>query len=211
MRYSEFRKNLIVQEMSSGGMHALFYSRAECEFSREIVTMINQRNMRDKFIMVCAETYNEKLPLFVTCVPLLYTSNREVLTDDDLVLFVQNLRPNESQPQKRKPQQEKQADQDDGMLGYHQGELSDMFSFIDNEEVSNYHTNYDFVDDKNTSVAQKQQQQQQPPPPKKGDSSGFPQPIDTRRIDKLDGDLERYIAQREAEIVVDGAMAQRSI
>ena len=79
--------------MSQEQKHTLFYSN-HCGHSKDAMTLIASRGVRDRFVLICVEQYASALPRFVDCVPLLYTSNAEILTDEDLLLFLQNIRPN---------------------------------------------------------------------------------------------------------------------
>ena len=199
--------------------HTLFYSRSSCEFSKEVVDLIVQRGLRDRFTLICVETY-PNIPAFVNCVPLAYTTKGEILTDDDLVFFIRNI--NTQQQQQQQQQQQKVyggggSREDYGDISFHNDKLSDMFSFIDNEDNMAFNKDYEFIEpelppNQQPNYQQRPQQPQAQPQIQRRQTGNptFPDPIDTRRsTSKTDGsELERLIAQRDAEI---GGMTQRTI
>jgi hypothetical protein len=145
-----------------------------------------------------------------------YTTKGEVLTDDNLVFFIRNLQsPQQQQPQNQQSARQSQppeqqlyggSREDAGDISYHNDKLSDMFSFIDNEDNMAFNKDYDFIDSVDAPPQQQRQQgSAQHPQQMQRRQTGnptFPEPIDTRRnTNKTDGsELERLIAQRDAEI-----------
>ncbi len=168
----------------AGGKHALFYSRDPvCEFSSEIVDTIVKRGLRDRFTFVCVEAYSDKLPSFVDCVPLLYTTNHEVLTDDDLVFFVDNLRTPAAVPQpSRLPTAAASTDSVGDSFDGFDGLAAVGFSSYDGSTDDFVSTPFETFSNQGSRVV-----------------SSLGPPVDTREKDHFDGDLERYMAQREAD------------
>ena len=88
--------------------HVLFYSN-HCEHSLELLAIIAQKSLRDRFYLVCVERYAQALPAFVTSVPLVFSESQQVLVDDDLFLFINHLgggRPQQTQQQQVRPPQQ---------------------------------------------------------------------------------------------------------
>ena len=144
-----------LKNMQRPEKHTFFYSKT-CARSRDVATLISQRGVRDRFIFISVEQYQNSLPPFVKTVPLIYTSNSEVLTDDDLVLFVRHIQP--QQGSQGIPHQEPQGPLELASGG---SGLSDTFSFISgsgdqSDQMSS--RSYDFIE----SPQQQQQQQRQP-------------------------------------------------
>lgn len=67
----------------------LFYSNA-CGFSREIIQIITNNNLKERFMMVCVDNKNLKLPPFVDRVPLLYTHSKKLIADENLLNYVKS-------------------------------------------------------------------------------------------------------------------------
>lgn len=68
----------------------LFYSNL-CDFSKEVVQAINKYQIKDKFMLVCVDNKNLKLPPFVDRVPLIYTVSRKLFADDNLMNYLQSM------------------------------------------------------------------------------------------------------------------------
>lgn len=70
----------------------LFYSKF-CEYSSDIVSLLNKKGARGDFTLVCVDTIRNKLPVFVDRVPLIYTQNNMILYDDAIVTFIEKKYP----------------------------------------------------------------------------------------------------------------------
>ncbi len=67
----------------------LFYSNA-CAFSREIIQMITNNYLKERFMMVSVDNKNLTLPPFVDRVPLLYTSSKKLIADENLLNYIKS-------------------------------------------------------------------------------------------------------------------------
>ena len=67
--------------------NVLFYSRF-CKYSIEVVRILTKKDLRSRFVMVCVDNNRQQLPGFVDRVPLILTSNRRVLADDDVFHYL---------------------------------------------------------------------------------------------------------------------------
>ena len=72
--------------------HVLFYSNY-CSYSKEIINSILQKNLRHLFVLVCVDNKRAavQLPDFVDRVPLVFTVDRRILTDDAVQAFIDNM------------------------------------------------------------------------------------------------------------------------
>jgi hypothetical protein len=125
--------------------HTFFYSRTS-EPCRSAAALIQQRRLRDRFYFVDVDQYRRQLPNFISTVPLVYTQNSEVLTGDDLFLFVKHLHPPPPPPShptqqqqqqhggRNQQQQQQRQQQEVELEGFElsgaNASLSDAFSFI---------------------------------------------------------------------------------
>lgn len=178
------------------GKHTLFYSN-HCQHSREAVALLTRLNLRERFVLVCVERFAQQLPPFVDCVPLLYTTNREVLTDDDLFLFVQHLRaPEQRQPPQQQPQQpQRELELQPFQLGGGgDAAFSDSYSLLeDADDIAGTHSRgYIYLNDDDGGASADDHRR-----PAGGD---MPAPVETRRIDDFATELNRYKAERELDL-----------
>jgi hypothetical protein len=67
--------------------NVLFYSRF-CQYSNEVVRTLTKKDLRSRFVMVCVDNNRQQLPGFVDRVPLILTSDRIVLADDDVFRYL---------------------------------------------------------------------------------------------------------------------------
>ena len=71
--------------------HVLFYSNY-CDYSRDVLATVVQKGLRHLFVLVCVDKRSAlQLPDFVDRVPLIFTIDRRVLSDDAVGAFVDNL------------------------------------------------------------------------------------------------------------------------
>ena len=191
--------------MSQEQKHTLFYSN-HCGHSKDAMTLIASRGVRDRFVLICVEQYASALPRFVDCVPLLYTSNAEILTDEDLLLFLQNIRPNNTNKAAMvadvvDPTASELSAFDLSSSGGSAG-LSDSFSFIDssNEQQHQKPRGYIYISSPPTGDADAAPSPAPAPLPRNV-NSGFPKPVETRRqTGDFSSDLDRFKATRDNEI-----------
>lgn len=67
--------------------NVLFYSRF-CQYSNEVVSILTKKDLRSRFVMVCVDNNREQLPGFVDRVPLILTSDRHILADDNVFRYL---------------------------------------------------------------------------------------------------------------------------
>ena len=183
--------------------HTLFFSH-HCAHSKDVVELIARRNIRNRFIFVCAEQYAGNLPSFVDCVPLLYTFNQEILTDEDLFLFLQNIPNLQQQQQKQKQMVVKKAEPELDMEPYKIGGLTDTFSFIegdaelDSSSFESFSSPEAFEHLSSNKIPMQQQQRAAAIPSPNG---ALPQPIETRKQNSdFSSELDRFKATRDNDI-----------
>lgn len=104
----------------------LFFSNL-CEFCREVLSLLVKNNIKDHFILVCVDNKNLKLPPFVDRVPLIYTTNKKLFADENLMNYV-------------KTKFVQTSLQPYTLIGGNTGSYSENFSFLDN-------VNYDGLED----------------------------------------------------------------
>lgn len=68
----------------------LFYSNL-CDFSKEVLQNIAKYQIKDKFLLVCVDNKNLKLPPFVDRVPLIYTVSKKLFADENLMNYLQSM------------------------------------------------------------------------------------------------------------------------
>jgi hypothetical protein len=67
--------------------HVLFYSKY-CKYCTEVGQILTKKNLRAHFTMVCVDENRHQIPKFVDCVPMILTSSRQLLKDDDILAFL---------------------------------------------------------------------------------------------------------------------------
>jgi hypothetical protein len=67
--------------------HVLFYSNY-CHFSKNVLTNIIKKDLKEMFVLVCVDKRNIQLPDFVDRVPLIFTMDRRMLVDDAVSAFI---------------------------------------------------------------------------------------------------------------------------
>lgn len=70
----------------------LFFSNY-CEYSNEVLNLIIRKNIANEFMMVCVDTNKYNLPSFVDRVPVVFTKSEQVLSDDIIVKYINELYP----------------------------------------------------------------------------------------------------------------------
>lgn len=67
----------------------IFYSN-HCSFSRQILQIINEHHLKERFLVVCIDNPNLKLPPFVDRVPLAYTIQKKLYADENLLNYIKS-------------------------------------------------------------------------------------------------------------------------
>jgi hypothetical protein len=132
--------------------------------------MIAKNDLSDKFMLVCVDNNKLKLPSFVDRVPLIYTTQKQLYSDDNLVNYLKNQLSSSSTLQPY------------SLVGMGTCGLSDSFSFLNQEEDETGMRNFIFVG-----------MDQKINAPDEGDNKGYGAK-DGENV------LERYMADRNADI-----------
>lgn len=98
----------------------LFFSNY-CEYSKEVLNALHKKAIKQDFTVVCVDNAKFRLPEFVTCVPLIFTTRREILVDDRITEYLDELVP-------------PTRDIEPFSLQQGAGNYSDVFSFLDSAE-----------------------------------------------------------------------------
>jgi sulfite reductase alpha subunit-like flavoprotein len=94
----------------------LFYSNL-CEFCREVLAILSRNGAKEYFMMVCVDKQNITLPPFVDRVPLIYTTQKKLFADENLMNYIKSkFTQNTLQPYT--------------LVGGNTGSYSENFSFI---------------------------------------------------------------------------------
>jgi hypothetical protein len=95
----------------------LFYS-GHCDFSKEVLSEISKYQLKEKFMCVCVDNKNLRLPPFVDRVPLVYTVSKKLFADENLMNYV-------------KSHVETTSLQPYSLVGMNTGAYSENFSFLE--------------------------------------------------------------------------------
>ena len=114
----------------------VFFYSAHCMYSREALQLITSRDLRGFFVIVCVDKRSIQLPDFVDRVPLVYTIDRRVLTDEAVDAFIDTLA---QQVAARAPPPEDVSPWSVIEMG---GGLSDVFSFLECGDGGGYAHNF---------------------------------------------------------------------
>ena len=150
----------------------------------EVVSIISQNNLGGQFLQVNIDNSNYTIPPFVDRVPTIFIlGTRQVVVDDNVMYFLQQLRPAQQAPPQPSHQLEYMSDLNKG--------ISNQFSFIQESEDNITPLGYGFVG---------QQQQQH-------DIMMPPQSMKSEKMDNAV--IENYKAARDQELA--SFMPPRSI
>ena len=70
----------------------LFYSNL-CEYSKDILVLLQKRNMREKFLLVCIDSTNIKIPPLINRVPAILTVSRRIIMDEEVEKYIDSVSP----------------------------------------------------------------------------------------------------------------------
>lgn len=73
----------------------LFFS-SFCEYCNDIINLMIKKNIKQNFMMVCVDNKKYSIPSFVDRVPILFTKNDEVISDDTIINYIESLYPTET-------------------------------------------------------------------------------------------------------------------
>ena len=165
----------------------LFFSNL-CEFCREVLSLLAKHGLKDHFMMVCVDNRNLKLPPFVDRVPLLYTTQKNLYADENLVEYIKSkFVENSLQPYT--------------LVGGNTGSYSDNFSFIEESQ-------YDGLEDSARNYNTLGMDQAIYTPDTNDDGKGQHGGNGGRRGDNKV--LDKYMADRDADLQkIFGGQQQR--
>lgn len=122
--------------------NVLFYSN-RCVYSRDALQSITMRDLRSFFVIVCVDKRNTiQLPDFVDRVPLIYTIDKRVLTDEAVDAFIDTLSKQVSARAPANDDVSPWSTIEMGCKGGRGGGMSDMFSFLECGDGGGYSHNF---------------------------------------------------------------------
>jgi hypothetical protein len=68
----------------------LFYSNF-CDHSKDIINIINKKNVRDHFMFICVDNSKFKIPDFITVVPTLLTTKKQIIVGQNLYIYIDKI------------------------------------------------------------------------------------------------------------------------
>ncbi len=151
----------------------LFYSNL-CEFCREVISLLTKHSIKEQFMMVCVDNRNLNLPPFVDRVPLIFTTQKKLYADENLMEYIKSKFVQSSlQPY--------------ALVGGNTNAYSDNFSFIEDSQydgLEDSSRNYNLLGMDQTIYT-----------PETDDSKG--QQTNRRGEGKM---LDKFMADRDADI-----------
>ena len=165
----------------------LFYS-PDCEYSRQILGLVDQLKIRNQFVIININNSQYKLPAFVDRVPMIFIkASNQVVIDENLPEYIQTLAPAIASPNVNGPGE--MLTMSDVGRG-----ISDNFSFLDGGANAGGGS-YGFLDSAATMQPQPTQQMQ----PQQGHNE-LPS-IDASKQARFDAiEFERFTAQRDMDM-----------
>lgn len=115
----------IIFDLLKGNMDVkrdiVFYSN-HCNFSRQVLQIINEQHLKERFLVVCIDNKNLKLPPFVDRVPLVYTTQKKLYADENLMNYIKSyIQSNTLQPY--------------ALVGTNTSSYTDNYSFLSESEA----------------------------------------------------------------------------
>lgn len=116
--------------------HVLFYSNL-CQFSQETLRTISKKNIRDMFVNICIDNpkFKTSIPNFVDRVPLILTTENEIVIDDNIEIFL-NILTHGNARDELVPY---------SALEMSSNKLSDGFSYIDSNGSEEFGWSHNYV------------------------------------------------------------------
>jgi hypothetical protein len=154
-----------------------------CEFCREVLSLLAKHGLKEQFMLVCVDNKSLKLPPFVDRVPLIYTTQKKLYADENLMQYIKSkFVENSLQPYT--------------LVGGNTGSYSDNFSFIEDAQ-------YDGLEDSARNYNLLGMDQPIYTPDAKDDGNGGGKRGDNKVLDK-------YMADRDSDIQkIFGGQQQR--
>lgn len=81
--------------MQGGRKDILFYSN-NCDYCNEILSILVKKNIISRFMRVCVDENRFSLPAFVDRVPIVFTRNDEVISDEVILQYIEEAYPSQS-------------------------------------------------------------------------------------------------------------------
>jgi hypothetical protein len=194
----------------------LFYSNF-CEYSKHILVLVQKKDCRDSFVMVCVDNpaVRNRLPVEVDKVPMIITKTKHVISGDNIVKYIETFacmnssssggkqKESNHAPQQQAQQQNpnnpstnhtSQSPSDPSAFSFDTGmnTFSDSYTFINNEHTTQDHTMQNFGLFGNGVTQQAYQAQ--------GHNHDLSARIDNEKKSKVDEAYEKYISDRDADI-----------
>lgn len=69
----------------------LFFFSNYCDHCKDVINIMNKKNIRSTFLFVCVDNSKYQIPKCITHVPTVMTKNREIVTDKDIIKFLDML------------------------------------------------------------------------------------------------------------------------
>lgn len=178
--------------MASSNKDILFYSNF-CEFSKNILILIQKKNCRDRFVLVCVDNPSVKnnLPREVDHVPLIITKTKHVMSGENIVKYIETFFSMKDEGNKMESQSMPTSD----IMGnagdpaafslINNTTFSETFTFIgDNQNHEPRLMGYGYIGGGGDQSVPTSIQSQ----------------VDTEKKGKIDEAYERYISERDADI-----------
>ena len=81
--------------MQNARKDILFFSNF-CEYCNDILNLLIKKNIKQDFMMVCVDNNKYNIPSFVDRVPILYTKNDEIISDETIINYIESLYPTDN-------------------------------------------------------------------------------------------------------------------
>lgn len=77
--------------MQSGNRKDILFFSNFCDYSNDILNMMVKKNVKNEFMLVCVDNSKFQLPQFVDRVPIIYTKRDELIYDDSIIKYIEEL------------------------------------------------------------------------------------------------------------------------
>lgn len=139
------------KEMSESSKDLFFFSKF-CEYSNSMLSVISKKGIQKNFHFVCIDNKSRsQLPPFVDRVPLIYTTRKDVLSDEFVSNYIETRYPSPSMKGMQLPEQAGQnssastpQNQDDGITPFMLGNAlnSSQYTYI-TPDGNGYESSFD--------------------------------------------------------------------
>ena len=156
----------------------IFYSN-QCIPSKQLLSILTKNSIENNFRLICIDEKNVNLPNYLTKVPTLVTKNKNILVEDDLFNYINELLKKNTN-----------KDDIDAYFPELSNGFSDSYSYLDDGNKSHAHT-FSYLDMNLPQITTPDDKDYSTNNKKKGDNSDYDRLLKERESDIFSKGIQR--------------------